>query len=269
MNFEYFIVDGSYLAHRSFHAFQLFTSSGKPTNLIHSFLVSLNCYHKQLKPKYTFIAWDIKSESKRRKVDENYKPPKHLHPSYISQVETLQKILYCLNIQQFYSPGFEADDVIATLCRSKASSNKVIFTIDKDIFQLVDETTWIFDGKRIFGKKEVEEKFGVEPAYIPYLLAISGDPSDNIEGFKGYGYKKASKVVKQYLLTGELPKDINVDKFEKNLKLTILYTCPLKKLSFNLDKKQKLIELLDEYELKRIKNKLDEYLQIGGEYGKD
>jgi len=263
LNFEYFIVDGSYLAHRSFHAFQLFNSKGKPTNLIYSFLISLNCYHKKLKPKHTYITWDVKAESQRRKIDGNYKPPKHLHPSYINQVKVLQKILYCLSIPQYYSPGFEADDVIATLCRNKADSTKVIFTIDKDIFQLVNEKTWIFDGKKLIDEKMVIEKFGVEPSLIPYLLAITGDPSDNIEGFKGYGYKKASKVVKQFLQTGELPKDIDTGKFEKNLKLTKLYTCPLQKMSFNFDKKSALVELLDEFELKRIKSKLNEFLEIG------
>lgn len=260
MNCDLLIIDGSYLAHRSYNAFKLTTSKGKPSNLIYSFLISLNSFAKKFNSTTTVVAWDIPGLKFRHKLYPNYKPSVRREEDFIEQLEVLQQLLYCLDISQYYSPGFEADDVIANLCFRFKDKVKLIFTVDKDIYQLVDEKTFIFDGKKVIDGKVVEEKFGVQPSYIPYLLAISGDVSDNIEGFKGYGYRKSAKVVNEFILTKKLPDGIDETKFKRNLQLTKLYyNCPLLEIKYNFNKKDRLLEILNEYELNTIKKKLDEF----------
>ncbi|MDP2657359.1 MAG: DNA polymerase I, partial [Candidatus Deferrimicrobium sp.] len=48
------------------------------------------------------------------------------------------------------------------------------------------------------GEAQVEEVFGVPPAKVPDLLALAGDPSDNIPGVPGIGEKTASELIRDF-----------------------------------------------------------------------
>jgi 5'-3' exonuclease len=94
--------------------------------------------------------------------------------------------------------GWEADDVIATIRAKLPSDCSVdIWTNDKDLFQLIDERTFVVStatGER-FGIEEAFSKFGMPPERLLELFCIIGDKSDNVPGVPGFGIKRAVQVL--------------------------------------------------------------------------
>ena len=259
------IIDGSYLAYKSYHApYKLTTSTGINSTMIHTFFNTFLSLINKFKPTTTVIAWDTPTSSLNRKqLYDAYKGNRHPpHPNFLSQLEDIKKILYQLNIKQFYSPNNEADDVIASLANifylTKPIHRIIIYSADKDLLQLVNDKTSVYDGKTLYTPTTVEKKFGVQPSQIPDLLAITGDNTDNIEGIKGYGYKRAAKLLRSYhnveaIPNDILPKDITL----RNKQLTTLKAnCHLKKLSF--ENFEDIEAILNKYELKQIKKRLSQ-----------
>ena len=202
MNFETLIVDGPYLAHRSWGApYKLTTQDDRDSTMIHTFLRSLNSLRKQFNPSQIIIARESPgTPSWRKEISSSYKGRRIMvNPEYVIELEDLQKLLCLLNIPQYMSPGNEADDVIARLSISindlKVKYPIVVFTVDKDLMQLVGENLRVYDGKEFYDDVKVKAKFGVYPEHIPDLLAIAGDKSDNIQGLNGIGVKKAANLI--------------------------------------------------------------------------
>jgi len=233
--------------------------------MIHNFLISINSLRKKLNPEIIEVAWESHgTKSWRREMYADYKPSKGVDDAFIYQFNSIQLLLYLLKVKQYYAPKNEADDVLAGLNNNELN---VIFTKDKDIFQIVDETTHIYDGKKIYKLKDAIEKFGVQPRYIADLLAIAGDTSDNIIGLNGYGPKKAEKVIKSYGTIENWIKNENFTEETKKLlrinkKLTTLNSnCKPIELKFNTEETD--ISILEDYGLNRLKDKIHEIRLLG------
>jgi len=277
MNFNTLIVDGPYLAHRSYQApYKLTTSDGKDATMIHSFIRSLNSFYKKFKPDRVIIAWESHgTPSWRKELIKSYKGTRNkVDNQYLYQLKDLQKLLALLEIEQFRAPCNEADDVMARLSISVNDLHikypLIIFTKDKDIMQLVGPECQIYDGKTMYDIKKVEEKFFVKPEQIPDLLAIAGDKSDNIEGIKGVGFKRAAKCLRKHGCIEEIIKhgysSKVIDKLLGNKKLTKLnFDCSLEKIPKNKPKTS-IEEILNKYELNKMKEKIKEYKSMGGIY---
>lgn len=202
---SFFIIDGSSVMYRAFHAVPagFSTSKGLPTNAVYGFTQSLRKILNDFKPEFVAIAFDVKGPSFRHELMAEYKAERPPMPDLLSvQVPFIKKMAAALNMPAIEMPGFEADDVIATLVnKCSAEGLKIsIITGDKDMYQLVDENTVILDyltGKE-YGPPDVKEKFGVEPGQIRDLLALAGDSSDNIPGVAGIGFKTAAKLLSEY-----------------------------------------------------------------------
>lgn len=202
---SFFIIDGSSVMYRAFHAVPagFSTSKGLPTNAVYGFTQSLRKILNDFKPTYVAIAFDVKGPSFRHALMAEYKAERPPMPDLLSvQVPYVKRMAAALNIPSLEMQGFEADDVIATLVKKCAVDGlkTAIITGDKDMYQLVDGSTVILDyltGKE-YGPPDVKEKFGVEPGQIRDLLALAGDSSDNIPGVAGIGFKTAAKLLSEY-----------------------------------------------------------------------
>ena len=200
-----FIIDGSSIMYRAFHAIPatFSTSSGLPTNAVYGFTQSLKKILSDFKPEYAVIAFDVKGPSFRHKLMPTYKAERPPMPDLLSvQVPYVKKAARAFNVTALEMASFEADDIIATIAKKfEAEGLKIaIITGDKDMYQLVDENTVILDymaGKE-YGPAEVKEKFGVSPERIRDLLALSGDASDNVPGVPGIGIKTAAKLIEEF-----------------------------------------------------------------------
>ena len=263
MQYKTLIVDGPYLAHRSYASPYRLTTNGLDATMIHGFIRSLNARRKEFKPNKIIVTWESHgTKSWRRELLSTYKPGKQLNPQFISSQEDLKVLLYLLNVAQYYSPCNEADDVIARLILDKQTEFPVlIYTPDKDIMQTIGESVHTYNGKQIFKSEDVKEKFGVWPEDIPKFLAIVGDDADNIIGVKGIGPKKAAKYIYE-----KNKEDYPLRKYKEQIKLNekltkLNYGCELKKLEIKTE--HTIESLLNKYRLKSIQAKIEEYKKIG------
>ena len=261
MNYDILLIDGPYLAHRSYCApFKTTTSTGLESHAILSFMNTLLMLKKKFQPKQTLVAWEsYGTPSWRRELYSTYKPPKKPDQSFIDQTKDIMSLLSALHIHLYSAPNNEADDVIAHFTMKYEGMNTVIFTVDKDMMQLIFHNTDIYNGKQICDINYVVNKFGVHPLQIPDLLANVGDSADNIDGIPKYGYKRASKLLRanhrlrfipQSTFTSDEWKTLNL-----NYKLTCLnYDC--NPILYKPEKEYTIEEICNKYELDKIKKKL-------------
>ena len=214
------LVDGHSLAFRAYYAFAksrdggLRTSTGIPTSVCFGFLQSLLDVIATEEPEYVAIAFDRPEPTFRHQADPNYKAQRPETPEdFITDTVNLQRLLAALNFEIVTAPGYEADDVLATLAR-QATEHQLrsrILSGDKDLFQLVDsdkDVTVLYlsgaYGQRRTGKptaydpEKVREKLGVTPAQVVDFKSLCGDKSDNIPGVTGIGEKTAAKLLDEY-----------------------------------------------------------------------
>ena len=199
-----YILDGTYYVFRAFHAIRgMNNSSGMPTNGLFAFTSMLLNVIRDKRPDFLVVAFDPSGPTFRNERYPAYKanrsePPEELVP----QFPWFPRIVRSLNIPVVSVSGFEADDAIATLCRhgSRTGMDIVVLTGDKDLCQLVDEHTTLYDSMRdkTVDIAAVVERFQVLPALVPDVLGLAGDSSDNIPGVPGIGEKTAGQLIAEF-----------------------------------------------------------------------
>ncbi|MEO1431529.1 MAG: DNA polymerase I [Cyanobacteria bacterium J06633_8] len=219
-NPTFVLVDGHSLAFRSYFAFAkgrdggLRTKAGIPTSVCFGFIKSLLEVMEKQQPEAIAVAFDLGTPTFRHQADDNYKANRQETPEdFIPDLENLHELLTGLNLPILTAPGFEADDVLATVAQkaSSAGYQVKILTGDKDLFQVVDKNKKIsvlyFDkeslrrsnkGPKEFFTEEVKEKLGVLPSQVVDFKALCGDSSDNYPGVRGIGEKTAVKLLDTY-----------------------------------------------------------------------
>ena len=113
----------------------------------------------------------------------------------VPQLPYIRRVLEAFNVLAVELQGYEADDLIGTLCSTLCDEDcdLIVVSSDKDLMQLVTNKVSLFDSvkERWIGANEVIAKFGVEPERVPEVLGLMGDAVDNIPGVKGIGGKTA------------------------------------------------------------------------------
>jgi 5'-3' exonuclease len=199
------IIDGNNLVHRVY-----WVSKNQPQFNeyfhIHLFLTSVKNYIIKYKPDITYCAWDEKADyqiNKRKELSEDYKAnrDKEKNNEVHAKNYIIKELLKYLGINSVQPYAYEADDVIAIFCNKFKDDEKVIVTVDRDLCQLVDEKTIVFDPIRKveFNLENFEEKLKCRKERFVIIKAIQGDKSDNVAGIKGFGKIKIEKY-----LTGEI-----------------------------------------------------------------
>jgi DNA polymerase-1 len=199
-----FLIDGNSLLYRSYYAIQrLSTSKGFPTNAIYGFINTLRKIVEQEKPHYLGIVFDTGKPTIRHQMFKAYKARRKPMPEdLIPQVPVLKKVIRAMNIPLFQHENYEADDVLGSLAQ-KAEAKRipaVIVSTDKDLLQLVDEGTAVFNpAKEVYlNEAKVKEIFGVAPSQVVDVLSLWGDPTDNVPGVPGIGEKTSKQLINQF-----------------------------------------------------------------------
>ncbi|MFA5154830.1 MAG: DNA polymerase I [Patescibacteria group bacterium] len=201
------IIDGNALIHRSFHALPptLRTKKGLLVNAVYGFtsflLKALNEFH----PEYVVLTLDKKGPTFRHAAYADYKATRVKAPDELyEQIPLVKKVAEAFNIPIFEVDGYEADDLIGTICAKSADTKnleKIIITGDLDTLQLIDDKTKVYTMSRglsdsvLYGAEQVKERYRLSPDQIIDYKALRGDPSDNIPGVKGIGEKTASELL--------------------------------------------------------------------------
>jgi len=210
------IIDADYLFHRGYYAFSdtptragLRTTAGVESGAFYGFFSLLLRKIRDYSPQQTIICWGDKRENlKRREIYTEYKSDRHAaSDSFIEQMRDVKASLFLMNFKQYLSPGYEGDDVIASIVRLNNDNEREIkiLTNDKDLFQLVDKkvkisslASSIHKRDQEFGIAETIEKFGVSPALLIDYLVLTGDSADGIPGVPGIGEKTAVKLLNTF-----------------------------------------------------------------------
>jgi len=196
-----YIIDGHSYFYRAFHAIRnLSNSKGFPTNAIFGFTNMLFKLLREKKPDAIAVVLDSPEPTERHRIYEQYKAQRPETPSdLIAQIPHMKNIIKAFNIPVFEMPGYEADDIICSLAKKAASAgvNVYILTGDKDMTQAVGKNIRIYDPMKeaVIGENDVLERYGVPPGRMSELMALTGDPSDNIPGVKGIGEKTAGDLL--------------------------------------------------------------------------
>src|SRR5918997_3759280 len=205
---EVFLIDGNSLAYRAFFALPetIATSRGFPTNAIFGFasmLVKILDEHGQ---QPTLVVWDA-GMSGREQVYEPYKAQRVSRPDLLAeQFPHLAPLVEAFGYRNIKVPGYEADDVIATLAaRGRTEGIDItIVTGDRDALQLVEPGVRVMATSRgitdtkMYDREAVIERYGIAPELIPDFYGLKGDTSDNIPGVPGIGDKTASQLLQEY-----------------------------------------------------------------------
>ncbi len=202
------LVDANSIIHRAFHALPPFkTKEGELVNAVYGFCSTLLNILDRIKPDYLTVSFDVSKKTFRHEEYKEYKAKRVKAPDELyEQFGRIREILDLLEVPIHELEGFEADDVIATICEKVANKDIQvnIVTSDKDSFQLINEHVVVIspakggnDGK-IYTPKAVFDRFGLTPDQIVDFKAIMGDQSDNIPGVQGIGEKGATKLLQEY-----------------------------------------------------------------------
>jgi DNA polymerase-1 len=219
-----YLIDGNSYVYRAFYAIRGLTdSSGRPTNAIFGFTSMLLKIIRERVPEGLLVSFDTPHPTGRHKLFEDYKAHRPDTPEeLLQQLPHIKKIVQALGIKSFEVPGYEADDVLATLAEeAKGKGMRVyIVTGDKDMLQLVGGPVSVYDPMkdRELDEGYVLERFGVPPRRVTEYMALVGDPVDNIPGVKGVGEKTAKGLLAEFGSLEELmahPERIKKDRVRK------------------------------------------------------
>lgn len=183
---------------------QLKNSKGVYTNALRVFLQKLfNLVHDH-NVTHLAVIWDVKrDETLRRQKYDFYKATRSELPQpLIQQFEILKDLLGSIGIQQVTISPYEADDIIGTLSRKWTDGPCLIYSNDRDLLQLLSDTTsQIIAGKkgeRVYSYEDFEADYGITSRQWIDVKALLGDTSDNIPGCPGVGEKSALPLIQQY-----------------------------------------------------------------------
>ncbi len=204
------VVDGHSLAFRAFFALPVdnfSTSSGQATNAGWGFATMLAQVIDAEKPDHLGVAFDVKGGTFRNEMLPQYKGTREAAPEeLLTQLPLIQRMLTALGVTYIEKPGFEGDDVIATLATmgDKAGYHTLVLSGDRDAFQLVDDNVTVlypghhFKDLKHMTPQSIIDKYKVTPAQYPELAALRGETADNIPGVPGVGDGFAAKWINQF-----------------------------------------------------------------------
>ncbi len=204
------LLDGHSLAYRAFFALPVenfSTTTGQPTNAVYGFTSMLINVLRDEQPTHVGVAFDVSRETFRTAEYADYKANRSASPiEFKGQVELVKEVLAALSVTTVEKPGYEADDVIATLSTQaeRDGFEVLICSGDRDAFQLVSQTTTVLYPRKGVSDlarmtpQAVHERYGVGPQHYPDLAAMVGESSDNLPGVPGVGPKTAAKWIERF-----------------------------------------------------------------------
>ncbi|MHC4350131.1 MAG: DNA polymerase I [Planctomycetota bacterium] len=205
-----YLIDGHTQFFRAYHAIRPGMTSPvtqEPTNMTFGFVGILLKLMRECAPDYLAVVIDVSGDRETFRVElyPEYKahreaPPEDFHP----QVERCVQLLETMQIPVIGREGVEADDVIASLVRSLVAEHEEldirIVSRDKDLSQLISERVELFDAHKdeLVTPAALFATEGVEPGHVRDILALMGDPTDNVPGVPGIGPKTAAQLILRY-----------------------------------------------------------------------
>ncbi len=217
---ELILIDGHAMAYRAYYAMirsPLTNSRGENTSAVFGFARVIIQILNKYDPDHLAVVFDSGEPTDRHRIFPEYKANRKPMPDdMVYQIPVIQSLLEAMGIPVVITPGYEADDIIATLARRESGQgNRVrIISGDKDLFQLLSDSVKMVRPSRgvnlsnEVGPEYLQDKFGLAPEQITDYLALKGDSSDNIPGVSGIGEKTALKLLSEFGSLDNILEDI-------------------------------------------------------------
>jgi len=200
-----YIIDGHAHIYAAYYAPMrpLTSPRGEPTKATYVVTTAILGLIERNKPDMLVVAMDSKTPSFRSRMYPEYKAHRPPMPDDMpQQIARIEEILGALRIPVLRVDGYEADDVIGTLTSlaSKAGITSYICSKDKDMLQLLDERTCMYDMKtgQTTTVESLQSEMGLAPGQFIDVLALQGDSVDNVPGVPDVGPKTAIQWIQQY-----------------------------------------------------------------------
>jgi DNA polymerase-1 len=204
------LIDGNSLTYRAFFALptDMATASGQVTNAVYGFTSMFINLVKDHRPDRVVAAFDRPEPTFRHDMIADYKAGRAEAPDILrQQMGLVRQLMETLHIPLVEAPGFEADDIIATLATRAAAAGDDVLIVsgDRDTYQLVEDPhiRVLYNRRGVsdyadYDEAGIEARTGVTPQRYPQYAALRGDPSDNLPGVPGVGEKTAAKLINTY-----------------------------------------------------------------------
>jgi DNA polymerase-1 len=160
---------------------------------------------ERLAPRATVLCWGAEAAPYRVEHFAGYHADREPAPDDLSeQWDRAPALFEAFGWRSLDAGEFEADDLLGSLAsiETAAGGMTVLFTGDRDMFQCVNDTVTVLfpakGGPELIDAAGVRERYGIEPAQVPDLIALRGDPSDGIPGAKGIGAKGAADLLRRF-----------------------------------------------------------------------
>lgn len=215
---RYLLLDCNYLCWRAYFTTGELSHGDVKTGVIYGFLRDVINFQEQFEPDKIIFCFDLgvglreqhfpEYKANRRAKEQNVEQI-ILHNEVTEQIRALRRE-YLPEIgfnNVFYQKGYEADDIIASICRDISKNPEesgIIITEDKDLYQLLSPNIQIYNPrkKRFYTIEHFKEEFGIKPKDWCYVKTLSGCISDGVKGLKGIGEKRACAFIRGEVVKG-------------------------------------------------------------------
>jgi DNA polymerase-1 len=192
-------IDGTALVHRFWFASGARGRDGALAGLA----TWLTGYLERHRPALLACVFDPAGPTFRHERDPTYKHSRGaLEPDLAWQRERAPDVVEALGCAAFRVAGFEADDLIATLCHrgERAGLQIAVVSPDKDVLQLLGAHVRQVDPKTfaVTTAEDVTARQGVPPERLADVMALAGDKSDDVVGVPGIGMQTAANLIAEF-----------------------------------------------------------------------
>lgn len=200
----FYILDSFSLIYQVFHAIPLMTGpAGQPTHAVFGIFRDVLNLIRDRKPDYLAAAFDGEGPVFRSELFAEYKAQRAAMPDeLVPQIPVVRRVFEGFNVPVLIYEAMEADDVIATLARrgEERGLDVYICTADKDARQLINDQVRLLNlrNQKVLDREALKADWGVTPAQVIDLLALTGDTVDNIPGVPGIGLKTGAKLLEEF-----------------------------------------------------------------------
>jgi DNA polymerase-1 len=199
-----YVIDSHSLIYQVFHALpEMSGPSGQPVGAVHGFVRDLVDLLERGQADYLLAAFDHSEETFRHQLYSEYKVHREEMPADLQlQIPIIHSFLQALGIPLLSVPGYEADDILATIARQVEAAGGECFlvTSDKDCRQLITDKVKLYNIRKheVFDKAALKEAWGIAPSQVVDFQALVGDSIDNIPGVPLIGPKIAQELLTRY-----------------------------------------------------------------------
>lgn len=210
MSRTYLVIDTPYLAWRAFHSLPNLTHDAVATTVVFGILRDICSLSDLFSPSSIVWCFD-RGRSLRIREFPEYKCKRQdgcLTKEQRDAKQALRKQIHLLRTDYlpalgyrnvFSQTGYEADDIIASVCNSIATNKHaaIIISADKDLYQCLSARVSMYNPRtRITTTQDsFQEEYGLDSTRWIDVKSMAGCATDNIPGIKGVGEATAAKFL--------------------------------------------------------------------------